>query len=136
LNRKDFQLLSNVRLKEAKALLGVGLYNGAYYLAGYAVECGLKACIAKRTLRYDFPDRDVQGLYTHAPRKLLEKAGLAAELEAHVARDLLFRMNRDIVGRWSPESRYNVHSREDAGALVSAVGERPHGVMLWIKRYW
>lgn len=79
MNRKDFQVLSKVRLREAKVLLGVGLYDGAYYLAGYAVECGLKACIAKRTLRHDF-------------------RGLTAALEAHVAEDLLFRINWDIQG--------------------------------------
>lgn len=83
-----------------------------------------------------FPDKDAQALYTHAPRKLLEKAGLATELEARVTEDLVFRMNWDIVGRWSAESRYNMHSREDAGSLVSAVGERRHGVMEWLKRYW
>jgi HEPN domain-containing protein len=32
-------------------LLEAGLYAGAYYLAGYAVECALKACIAKKTAR-------------------------------------------------------------------------------------
>jgi hypothetical protein len=26
-------------MKEARALLKLGLYDGAYYLAGYAVEC-------------------------------------------------------------------------------------------------
>jgi HEPN domain-containing protein len=56
-DRKGLQELSNVRLKEAKALLKVGMADGAYYLAGYAVECALKACIAKETRRYDFPDK-------------------------------------------------------------------------------
>lgn len=57
MDRKGLQELSNVRLKEAKALLKVGMADGAYYLAGYAVECALKACIAKETRRYDFPDK-------------------------------------------------------------------------------
>ena len=48
-DRKDLQELSKVRLKEATALLKLGLFDGAYYLAGYAVECALKACIAKGT---------------------------------------------------------------------------------------
>jgi len=39
-DRRDLQELSKVRLKEARALLDFGLYDGAYYLAGYAVECG------------------------------------------------------------------------------------------------
>jgi HEPN domain len=56
-DRKDFQELAKVRLKEANALFRLGLYDGAYYLAGYAVECALKACIAKGTRRYEFPDK-------------------------------------------------------------------------------
>ena len=55
MNRKDFQRLSALRLKEAKALLGY--FHGAYYLTGYAAECALKACIAKRTQKYNFPDK-------------------------------------------------------------------------------
>ena len=45
-NRWEFRELATLRLAEAKALLDAGLPDGAYYLAGYAVECGLKACIA------------------------------------------------------------------------------------------
>lgn len=137
MNRKDLQLLSRIRLKEAKALLGLGLNDGAYYLAGYAVECGLKACIAKRTQRYDFPDRVlVRDLYTHGPLELVKKAGLADELEAPAAADSAFQGNWNTVRQWSVESRYNVHSSEDADEPVTAIGDSQHGVMAWIKRYW
>jgi hypothetical protein len=47
MNRNDFQKISRLRVKEAKALLDNGYPAGAYYLMGYAVECALKACIAK-----------------------------------------------------------------------------------------
>lgn len=47
MDRGEFQQLSKVRLQEARALLKMGLSDGAYYLAGYAVEFALKACIAK-----------------------------------------------------------------------------------------
>jgi HEPN domain-containing protein len=47
ISRADFQQLADVRLKEAKALLDLGMWDGAYYLAGYAVEVALKACIIK-----------------------------------------------------------------------------------------
>jgi len=57
LDRKDLQELSRVRLKEATALMQAGFFDGAYYLAGYAVECAIKACIAKGTRRYEFPDK-------------------------------------------------------------------------------
>jgi HEPN domain-containing protein len=47
MNRSDFHRLTEIRIKEAKVLLDRKCYEGAYYLAGYAVECALKACIAK-----------------------------------------------------------------------------------------
>ena len=56
MNRQDFQALARVRLEEAKALRDAGRPAGAYYLAGYTVECALKACIAKRTREHDFPN--------------------------------------------------------------------------------
>ncbi|HLF84399.1 MAG TPA: HEPN domain-containing protein [Blastocatellia bacterium] len=59
MNRNDLKLLAVTRLREAKVLLANGEYSGAYYLAGYVVECALKACIAKRTKRHDFPDRKI-----------------------------------------------------------------------------
>lgn len=66
-----------MRLKEANALLAAGFPDGAYYLAGYAVECALKACIAKATQRYDFPDKDsANASYTHNLEKLITVAKL------------------------------------------------------------
>lgn len=66
-----------MRLKGAAALLKLGLFDGAYYLAGYAVECGLKACIAKRTRRYEFPDKKrVDSSYSHKLVELIRVAGL------------------------------------------------------------
>jgi len=57
MNRNDFQRLAELRLKEARVLLAAELPDGAYYLSGYAVECALKACIAKRTREHDFPEK-------------------------------------------------------------------------------
>ena len=77
MNRLDFQRLSKIRLREAKALLDRRGYDGAYYLGGYAVECALKACIARKTKRYEFPDKKVmERIYSHKLTELLEVAGL------------------------------------------------------------
>ena len=57
MNRYDLQKLSRLRVREAKVLLDNKCYEGAYYLLGYAVECALKACIARQTKAFDFPDR-------------------------------------------------------------------------------
>ena len=41
--RRDLQDVANIRLREAKALLDGGFYDGAFYLASYAVECALES---------------------------------------------------------------------------------------------
>ncbi len=66
MNRMEFQGLAEIRIREAEILLAAGAWDGAYYLAGYAVECALKACIAKKTVEHSFPRlQDVQK-YPHA----------------------------------------------------------------------
>jgi HEPN domain-containing protein len=75
MNRADFQQLAELRLREAQALLAAGLPDGAYYLAGYSVECALKACISKRTQLHDFPDKKlVNDSHTHNLKELLRLA--------------------------------------------------------------
>ena len=75
MDRKDLRALSRVRLSEARALLNAGLPDGAYYLAGYVVECALKACIAKETQRYEFPEKKrVDASYTHNLKELVRVA--------------------------------------------------------------
>ncbi|MGD0298300.1 MAG: HEPN domain-containing protein [Bryobacteraceae bacterium] len=58
LNRELLQQLSEQHLADAQVLLEQKRWPGAYYLAGYSVECALKACIAKLTKVHDFPDTD------------------------------------------------------------------------------
>lgn len=137
MDRKDLQELSKVRLKEAKALLTLGLHDGAYYLAGYAVECALKAWIARQTQRYEFPDKDkVMKGWTHELNKLVNVAGLAEDLQERTKRDFDFLTNWGIVAAWSAESRYRKHRAESAHELVKAVDERQHGVIRWIRLHW
>ena len=57
MNCKDLKELTRIRRKEARLLLRNRNYEGAYYLSGYIVECGLKVCIAKQTKKCDFPDK-------------------------------------------------------------------------------
>jgi hypothetical protein len=46
MNREQLQKLTKQRVKEAKILYENRCFDGAYYLLGYAVECGLKSCIS------------------------------------------------------------------------------------------
>jgi len=87
MNRADFHKLTEIRMKEARVLLDHKCYEGAYYLAGYAVECALKACIAKRTQAHDFPPKPqvVRDFYQHDIRSLAKMAGLELELNKRLS---------------------------------------------------
>jgi hypothetical protein len=82
--RRDFQQLARLRLREARQLIGSGNPEGGYYLTGLAVECALKACIAKNTRRHDFPPNQgaIRDIYTHDLPKLIGAARLQAALDA------------------------------------------------------
>lgn len=137
MRRNDLQDLSNIRLGEAKALLRLGLYDGAYYLAGYAVECALKACIAKETRHYDFPDKKkVDASYTHSLGELVRVTELEEARAEEAGHDPIFRDNWNLVRAWSEQSRYSRNSPESAQALIEAIENGSHGVMRWLKRYW
>ena len=91
MNRTDLQQLARLRLREARVLLDNRHYEGAYYLLGYAIECAFKACIARQTRRFDFPDRKfVHDIYTHDLNKLLNVSGLEAEHRRESARNPVF----------------------------------------------
>ena len=136
-DRKDLQELSKIRLKEATALLQLGLSDGAYYLAGYAVECAIKACIAKDTKRGEFPDKKrVDSSYTHNLRELIKVAGLEEARVRRIRTDIEFRTNWEIIDGWSEQSHYQRQSPESAQTLLDAIVQRRYGVISWIKLQW
>jgi len=137
-NRSDFQALARLRSEDARCLLENGRFDGAYYLAGYVVECALKACIARNVQQYDFPDRDaVNRSYTHNLNQLLEIAGLRAQLAADGKADTTLLSNwNNHVTKWSERSRYETHGQAEARELYDAVSDPAHGVFQWLLRHW
>ena len=88
MNRIGLQEIAELRLQESRALLAAGFPDGAYYLAGYVVECALKACIAKRTREHDFPEKKLANdSHTHNLKELLRLAELKIELDTMIAAD-------------------------------------------------
>jgi len=137
MNRADLQKLSNIRIREAQILFTAGEYSGAYYLAGYAVECALKACFAKSVNRYDYPDKNRAGkIFTH---KLVDLARLA-NLDADFATDRNANSKLDgswlLVCNWTEDSRYSVWTKTEAEAILDAITGKNDGVLSWIKRRW
>ncbi|MDT7780596.1 MAG: hypothetical protein QOC99_3108 [Acidobacteriota bacterium] len=139
MNRADFQKLSRMRLKEANILLDNKSYEGAYYLAGYAVECALKACIARKTKRYEFPPkRDVvDNYYKHNLELLIRMAGLELELKNESKSVAIFDSYWNTVKAWSEQARYETKiDQKRAQDLYVAVSDVPNGVLVWLKKYW
>jgi HEPN domain-containing protein len=138
LNRADFQRLSRIRVAEANVLLDNGHLLGAYYLLGYAVECALKACIAKQVRRYDFPDRHiVNDSYTHNITDLLSTAGLTRHLRIDAQIDKELDAHWAIAKDWSEQSRYETAISEVAvRSFYTAVTARRNGVLAWLTKWW
>lgn len=137
MNRTQFQRLAEERVRDAEALLKAGQWSGAYYLSGYAVESALKACIAKLTKRYDFPDKDtVQRSYSHKVEVLLELTGLKTDRDTQAKSQSEFANNWHRVRDWEESSRYQRWTEARARALLSAVTDPKYGVLPWIMDRW
>jgi len=137
MNRADFQRLTDTRLREGKILFKAGEYSGAYYLAGYSIECALKACFAKAVKRFDFPDKSrASKVFTHKLTDLIELANLKKELSAETQSNVRLGSGWSEVCKWSEEKRYSLSTREEAEAILDAITRRRDGVLPWIKQRW
>ncbi len=113
-------------------------YEGAYYLLGYAVECALRAYIAKQAKRYDFLDKKfVNDIYTHDLNKLLSVSGLDPEYREEIVKTPNFELNWTVVKDWTEQSRYARDlSRAKAKDFRSAVVSRRTGILPWLQKRW
>lgn len=136
-NRRQFQQLARMRLSDARALIKSGNLEGAYYLTGLAVECALKACIAKNTKRNDVPPNlnIVRDIYSHELGKLITAARLETALGEERRRNAALDNKWAVVIKdWNINSRYAVGGL-NARDLYRAVAGR-NGVMQWLRRRW
>jgi HEPN domain-containing protein len=139
-NRADFQDLADLRIAEAECLFRNGMFDGAYYLAGYAVEAGLKACIAKKTNQYDFPANNTnRDCYSHDLELLLR----TAELDTILATDRTTNQSLDdnwkTVKAWKEECRYDARESKahaDTDKVIQAITNVPDGVLTWVRQRW
>jgi HEPN domain-containing protein len=137
MNRMDLQKLAEERLADSELLLANRRYGAAYYLAGYAVECGLKACIAKLTKAEDFYDKLLaRKIFTHNLEELLVHASLADIFAKNGKSDYIFAANWAQVSSWSEESRYKARTQQETEVLVAGMKDPVHGVMPCIRQYW
>ncbi|QJD78552.1 hypothetical protein [Spirosoma rhododendri] len=148
-NRADFQQLATLRLTEAQTLLTHHLPDGAFYLAGYAVECALKSAIC-RTLGIDdffeaysskphgakVRDDVVQKFKTHDYGTLLVLSGLYHKLSADLLIDKALNDSWSTFQNqnWSEQQRYATVSKamSDAVDFVRSVTY----FLQWISQHW
>ncbi len=131
--RADFEKLIVLRLEEAKLLIDQRQdWDGAYYLAGYAVEFALKIRIIAQMIQSNsFPNKKLVDSYYKHDLTLLQKA---AGLEDEMNNDPLVSLQWNVVKDWSEQSRYEIgRSEADARDLFDAI---ENGVLPWIKARW
>ena len=130
--RSDFKKLVDLRMKEAKLLLSNNEWDGAYYLAGYAVEFALKARIVAQLMNSDcFPDKKfAENFYKHDLTLLRKLSGLEDDMK----KDQVVSQQWDIVKDWSEQSRYESGKQsQQAVDLLEAIEK---GVLPWIRARW
>jgi HEPN domain-containing protein len=133
--KADFQMLADMRIREARILLDAGECDGAYYVAGYAVECGLKACIIRKLMTSDtWPERKFSDdCYKHDLKLLLRVADLETAMNS--AGPVAARWGQ--VKDWTEQSRYEFGKAEpDVRQFYEAITDPTDGVLPWIKGRW
>jgi hypothetical protein len=139
-NRLQWQQFAERWLIDAKVLLDAHRWAAAYYLAGYAVECGLKSCVLVRlaaTAEVIFDDKKFsEKCWTHSVVELVKLAGLEATRAADMAANPALRTNWLVVKDWDEKTRYQTATHQKAKQLYNAITDNANGVMQWIRAHW
>lgn len=131
------QQMADEKILDARLLLQNNRFSNAYYLAGYAVELALKACVSRQFQTDVIPEKSLAtAIWVHDLPKLVSLAGLQPALATRSAMDLPFRTNWGIVSQWGPDARYGQTTPQNATDLLDAVDDAQAGVLPWIKLYW
>ena len=117
-------------------LLENGQPSGAYYLAGYAIECALKAKIAGTFRELEIPElKRVQSIYTHDLSALLGLAELKEQLDSERETNANLYQRWTTIKDWSEKARYVITTEADASAIIEAVGS-DEGLLQWLRNRW
>ena len=139
MTRAEWQALASEWVGDASALLEKQRWGGAYHVAGYAVECALKACLLKQVeadpgLIFEPLGNNCR---THELPKLLILAGLEAAKQAADLANPSLLANWKIVSVWTASPRYNRRKDEKtAREIFKAVVDPKDGVLPWLMTLW
>ena len=137
ITRSELKKLVKRRLGDAHVLMQGRRYESAYYIAGYAVECAIKACIARQFRRNTIPDRQlVNQTYKHDFEGLLKTAGLFDELRGDAGISPGLGSSWNVIKDWKPDVRYSTEkTRLDAHDLIDAIENPDDGILQWLARH-
>lgn len=133
--RQDLIRLHAEWLLDARTLLASHRYAGAYHAAGVALECALKARIARFTQAEEFPDLKLaKEAWDHDPRRLLALGDLVRFMDTAPA---AVQASWATVKDWRVESRYT-HTVNPATvtAFVDALDDPTDGVITWLRNHF
>ena len=140
MNRAELRQLAEDRVLDAGALLAAQRWSAAYYLAGYSVECGLKACITayvENNAHVIFERRDFSAkCWTHNIEDLLTLADPTNARKQDALNDPILGQNWAVVKDWAETARYEQKTEAQATDLYNAITDKVHGVLLWIRARW
>jgi hypothetical protein len=113
-----YREVAQVRMGDAAALLAKGRFNGAIYLAGYAIECQLKFAYCRRRDELYLPER----LEVHDWDRLIDAAGLLPDIQQQSAMEAIYSA---LVDKWGPSLRYRTgrYSIAEANRLYNEMEE-------------
>lgn len=133
----EWQARARAFTRSSQLLLQGGEHSSAYHLCGLAVECALKAKIARGFRANDFPERKfVEKIHTHNLNELLKLAQLTQALDLEEQTSATFRAYWNTVRGWDIESRYKVWTPAEANGMVETATKRGTGVLAWIRQHW
>lgn len=163
MNQAKLRQLAEERILDAAALIAEGRWSYAYYTAGYAVECALKACVLARMVEtgwiFSEPKVRIEEVFTHSFDKLVKIAGLHDELNDRLKASAAaapaagataasaagapvagpgpaFAGFWGVVSRWDVASRYATTSEADARDLYAGITDNNDGILPWLRIYW
>jgi len=137
MTKQLLEILSIERLKESKVLLDQGCFSGAYYLAGYSLECALKVCIAKQINEHEIPAKSfVNEFYVHDLNRLIKLAGLDKEFADKLRSEPMFAISWNSIKDWNEGARYKTWAESEAKELYNAIENLKGGMLSWIQQYW
>lgn len=143
MNRTDLQNLALERLDDARALLAARRWTGAHYMAGYALECALKACVFKVYVDSQIIFKEKKkmgnlnsGYWTHDLESLLKLAELTADFGQARQVNANLEAFWSTVKDWSVDDRYDRKSEQEARDLIDAISNNPDGVLTWLRTRW